>query len=467
MLATGAVSALAQETMTLSFYDAQGNALTFKHVQALQRGSNGGYEADALLDPSSLRLLVPTPMTDADQFTFTLPAGRPVAFALNWPTRSRGYGLVILDHEGRGFQSTTNINFTYQAAKDIKFRLDAARAARPDYAPSTNFNKAYSAAVKELDRAAQTTSPSVRGARGQKALEQLYLAFDLMLKEYGPAFARANKSRTTPWLGVTLEDITQYRWDLDKLAAMAGPYAWVRIVFQAEDQPADYAAVVQYAAAKGIRILGLPVDSSADLALSRDQYLQRYKAFIAAFPEVEVWEVGNEVNGGWSSDDIAGRVADVAAYCKGLGKKTYLSLFWQLNTIEPALALFNWVDANLPPSVRANLDYVGLSQYQEQAPVGPAFDQIMRRLQAEFPVQQIGLAELGYWIKGQRYWWAYNSNVTTAKRMILDQYYKASLGYAGSHGGGFWWNYASGGDAYDFDGVMARTLGGLNTLLGP
>ena len=120
--------------------------------------------------------------------------------------------------------------------------------------------------------------------------------------------------------------------------------------------------------------------------------------------------------------------------------------------------MFNWINANLPASVRSNLDYVGISQYQEQAPVGAAFDQIMRRLQVEFPNQQIGIGELGYWIAGQRYWWAYSSNVTAAKDIVLEQYYKASLGYAGSHGGGFWWNFASSGADYDFDSTMTNIV---------
>jgi hypothetical protein len=158
-------------------------------------------------------------------------------------------------------------------------------------------------------------------------------------------------------------------------------------------------------------------------------------------------------------------VADVAAYCKARGKKTYLTLFWQLNTSSPTFSLFNWMATNLPPAARSNLDYVGISQYQEQAPMGAAFDQVMNRMRAEFPGQRIGVAELGYGIAGQRYWWAYNSNVTTAKHMILEQYYKASLGYPGAQGAGFWWNFASGGTAYDFDATMTNTINDLRNFL--
>lgn len=468
LLAAQNCGAVTGGSLTFKFYDAAGNALSFAQVQALQTGPMAGaYPADAFLDPATLRLVSGTPMTGAGGFTFALPA-QPVSFAINWPTQAKGYGLVILDNGGAGFTNAATVNFTYQAAKDIRRRLDAALAARPDYSRSTNFNAAYSAASNCIAIADASALDSVRGAQGQLALEQLVCAYDLLLKEYGPIYARAHKSATAPWLGVTLEDVTNYKTDLDKLAAMAGNFAWARIVFQPGDAPSVYTAAVSYAKSKGVKVMGLCVDSSSDTTYTRAQYLQRYKDFIAAFPNIDAWEVGNEVNGGWLSADIAGRVADVAAYCKTQNKKTYLTLFWQLNTSDTTFALFNWINANLPATVRSNLDYVGLSQYQEQAPLGVAFDQLMRRMQSEFPSQQIGMGELGYWITGQQYWWIGNTNVTAAKDCILDQNYRAALGYAGANGGCFWWNFASGAPDYDFDATMTNAITTLkNSLLLP
>jgi hypothetical protein len=98
--------------------------------------------------------------------------------------------------------------------------------------------------------------------------------------------------------------------------------------------------------------------------------------------------------------------------------------------------------------------------------VGVVFDQVMRRMQAEFPNQQIGLGELGYWISGQQYWWAYNAtNVTTAKDMVLGQYYNAVLGYAGANGACFWWNFSSTGSDPDFDNTMTNSINTLKMAL--
>ena len=459
-------AALFGATLTLNFYDSSGAALSFSQVQSTQTGPGvGAYPADALVDPTTLRLITRTPMTDAGSLSFPLPATQPVAFAINWPTATQGYGLVIIDNGGGGYSSNATVNFTYQAARDIKRKLDAALTARPDYTKSAAFNAAYNAATNYLHTADSSAVESVKGAQGQLALDQLVVAYDLLLAEYGPVYARAHQSTTAPWLGFTMEDFSNYAADLDKLAGMAGPYAWVRFVFQPGTTPADYTAAVNYAKAKGIKVLGLPVDSSSDTSYTHAQYFQRYTNFIAALPTIDAWEVGNEVNGGWSSADIAGRVADVAAYCKAQGRKTYLTLFWQLNTASDTFSMFNWIAANLPASVCANLDYAGFSQYQEQALMGAAFDQVMRRMQAEFPNQQIGLGELGYWIDKQRYWRAYSAKVPAAKRAILEQYYKASLGYAGANGGCFWWNFASGGSDHDFDSAMTKTVRDLRKQL--
>ncbi len=461
--------AQAASTLTLTFYDTNGNLLTYKQVRSLQKGSQkGAYAADAFVDPVTLSLVSMTPMTDAGSLTFNLPSTVPVAFAINWPTSTQGYGLVIVDNGGAGYSNTATVNFTYQAALDIMRKLNAALAVRTNYAPSPAFTSAYNAAANCISIANSSPTGAVQGAQGQMALDQLVVAYDLLLKEYGPVYALNDirAGSTTPWLAVTMESVDTYQSDMNTLAAMSGPFAWVRIVFQVDTAPSYYTTAVNYAKSLGLKILGEPVDSSADTDYTDLQFMQRFTNYVTAFPNVDAWEIGNEVNGGWSSADVATRTANAAAYVKGLGKKTYLTLFWQINTAPTNdFALFNWISNNLPASVRSNLDYVGLSQYQEQAPVGAVFDQVMRRMQVEFPNQLIGLGELGYWISGQRFWWAYNTNVTTAKDMIVAQYYNATLGYAKAGGGCFWWNFSASGSDSDFDTNMDLSINAINNYL--
>lgn len=437
-------SAQAGGTVTLLFFDRNGVALTPAQVRSTSNNGGAGYNNDFLLNPSNLRAITSGPLyTSGSNLAFNIPS-QPVALAFNWPTLPGGYQLLILDNGGAGFTTAATINFTYQAALDTRRRLDAARAARPDYVPSSAFTNAYQAAVAQLASVDVYSPESAKGKAGQLALDNLAVAYDALLAEHGPVYAAANKSTLVPWIGFTIDTVSNYQTNVDLAASLAGPYAWIRIVFDAGQGPSTYTSIVNYAKSRGVKVLGQPVDSTNDKGYTRAQYKQRFIDFITAFPQIDAWEVGNEVNGSWLSSDIALRIADAAAEVKtrAPGKPTFLTLFWQINTDSVANSMFTWVNANLPASTRSNIDVVTFSQYQEQAPLGVAFDQVMKTLRAEFPTQKIGLGELGYWIPGQQFWWAYNqTDSLAAKRAVAKQYYNAVLDYPGSIGGVFWWTF--------------------------
>ncbi len=448
--ALGAPPALAAGTVTVLFYDRAGAALTLSQMRTLSNNGTAGYDNDALLNPTTLEVLTLNPLPGSGAATFSVPS-QPVAFALNWPTTPKGYSLVIVDNGGGGFTGTGTVNFTFQAALDTKRRLDAALTARPDYVHSTTFQTAYDSAVAHIAAAtAGGATESTKGKEGYLALDQLAVAYDALLAEYGPVYAHANLGTRTPWLGVTIDTTINYQANLDLAATLTQPYGWVRVVFDAGKGPADYDALISYAKSKGLKVLGQPVDSAFDTGYTRAQYKQRFIDFLTyyngvAHPALEGWEVGNEVNGSWLSADIAGRVADAAQEVRTRqpAAKTVLTLFWQINTDAVATSMFNWARANLPAAVRANIDVVLMSQYAEQAPMGLVFDQVMNQLHTEFPSQQVGLGELGYWIPGQQYWWAFSQTDPTGAglRGTAAQYYPASFAYGSSVGGVFWWNF--------------------------
>ena len=130
-------------TVTLLFFDRNGAALSPTQVRSISNNAGVGYNSDFLLDPANLRAISSGPLyTSGTNLAFNIPS-RPVALAFNWPTLPNGFGLVILDNGGAGFSSGATVNFCYQAARDIRSKLDAAKAARPDYVPSTKFNTAW------------------------------------------------------------------------------------------------------------------------------------------------------------------------------------------------------------------------------------------------------------------------------------------------------------------------------------
>ena len=453
-------------TVTVLFFDRNGVAMTPAQVRSVSNNGTIGYDNDALVDPVTLRAISSGPLyPSGNNLAFATP-GIPVALALNWPTVPHGYGLLILDNGGAGFTSSATINFTHEAAKDVKRRLDAALAARPNYLRSTQFQEAYNRAANRLAAIGTFTAESTKGKEGQLALDDLAVAYDLLLKEHGPQRAGRDQSTRMPWIGFTIDTVSNYQTNLDLAAKLGGPYAWIRVVFDYGQGPSTYANLINYAKTKGLKVLGQPVDSSYDRNYTRAQYKQRFTDFIAAFPQIDAWEVGNEVNGEWLSNDIAGKIADAAAEVKARapGKPTVLTLFWQLNTSSVVNSMFTWVQDKLPASTRDLIDVITVSQYQEQAPMGMVFDQMMQRVQAEFPKSKIALGELGYWIPGQTYWWAYSQNDpnVTARHAVARQYYNAAFDFPNSVGATFWWNFIT---EFRSDAVMQGIVAELRDQL--
>lgn len=432
--------------ITLVFYDRNGKKMSAAQIRRMSNNGKAGFDNDVLVSPKSLKVTKKSPLYRSKKtFAFHLPK-KPSALALNWPVKPGGYSLIILDNNGKGFSKSATVNFTYQAALDTKRKLDKALQKRKDYVRSKAFKRAYKAGTKKLKTAAKSSSQSVKGKYGQLALDQFAAAFDTMLADYGPSYAGKKRFKNPPWIGFTVDRREHYKESCDLAASLGGHYAWIRVVFDKGRKPSDYEKLIKYAKSKHLKILGQPVDSSDSAGYTYKEYLKRFKIFTDRFPQIDAWEIGNEVNGSWTGSGMPRKLAETAAYVrKKTGKLTVLTFFWQLNTSGKEYALFNWMDAHVPASVRKHIDCVFLSQYQEQAPVGTAFDQVMTRLGKEFPRAKIGLGELGYWIPGQRYWWAYSKKHpnSDARRAVCHQFYRAALGYPNSVGGGFWWNFCT------------------------
>lgn len=433
-------AAWGQDRIELRFFGRNGEELSYEQMRAVSNNGSAGYDNDCLVDPKSLHVLDGgRPIKNKDgRIWFELPDKRPVALAINWPSKPLGYSLVLLDNGGKGFSKACTVNFAYQASKDAMKALNKALSVRPGLALSASLASLVFEGRELVRRANEARSESERGRLGQLALDKVDEAYSLLLEE--SAFI---ESRKQTWLGVTFDTTEGYKENVNRTAQMANPYGWIRIVFDANTSPAVYKALVDYAHQKGLKILGQPVDSSYDKKYTVDQYLAFFKLFVEAFPQIDAWEVGNEVNGEWLTPQIAEKLSKAAAYCKQKGKTTLLTLFWQLNSCCPSNAIFNWCDTALDAKTRANLDYVTVSMYVEQGPMGLFFDRFMNQLHRAFPKQKLAIGELGYWIEGQRFWWAYDQTdpMGRAMRELCRHYYLASLGYAYSVGGCFWWNY--------------------------
>lgn len=442
------------QTVTLLFYDRSGNKIATAAARKIMKGSDTAYSTKktgwrnaALIDLVTLCDLKANPLaTSGGRLHFNLYS-TPVAFEVNWPT-TRGYSMMILDNGGTGFSASggsITVNFTYQAALDSMTKLNAELAARPDYRPSAAFTSAYNAAAADIATANGASDQSVKGKYGQLALDQLATATDLMLYEYGTYYAHAHLSAQTPWLGLTLDTITNYQSNLDLAEQIAGPYGWVRIVMDPGTAFSVYAPMVDYAHSIGLKVMGQPIDSSYAKRYLGSAYLARFQAAVAALPTVDAWEVGNEINGSWLGADMGTRVDQAAAWVKAnTTAKVVVTFYWQIGTDTPETSMFNWERANLLDSTVANTDIFFFSWYPEDAPMGLAFDQVMRALHNQFPTKQIGIGELDYWASdtSQAWWYGDDTSFTAGRKDVASEYYRASLGYPYSVGGEFWWYFA-------------------------
>jgi len=444
-------------TAEFAFFDRSGHGLNYKTLRKISNGTKG-WDNDALVTLPDLRLAALAPLTK--KLAVELPPGnRKRAFAINWPVEPLGYILAVVDMGGRGLSDGDKINFTYQAAKDMKRRLDR-RVADTKYEKSERFSKAYGDAASKLEKAENAADEPEKGRLGCLALDKLAEAYDIFLSEYGTANAKKLAASGGPMLAFTIDRIDGYRKNIDLARRIAGKFAWIRLYLDLALRFSEYDEIVEYAKKKGVKILALPVDSSdakKRKIASVDAYLQRFKDAIARWPEIDAWEVGNEVNGSWLPKDIDKKAAAATDYCRSKGKKTFLTLFWQINTDDAPYDLFTWID-KISPETRKKLDYVGLSIYPEQAPLGAdAMDMVFQRLQEEFKDSKTGVAELGYWIKGQRHWWAYDKKDPSGKAaaMVENQYYRAMFAYPSSFGGGFWWNFTT---EFDKNPALAKNI---------
>ncbi|GAA1949985.1 hypothetical protein [Catenulispora subtropica] len=497
-------------TLAVVFYDATGSAMTGQAAYDLMRNKADNLTnqyaqkiVTAFVNPATLEDVNPgntplMPTVNADSLSFPLPAGTPAGLAVTWATSgSRGYSQVVLDNGGAGYVADTTVNFTYQAALDLKRRFDAAVTTRttaiPAYIPSAAFTNAQNQLAADYATMTGATTDAARGRAGWPVLADLHAAYDILLTEYGPQLAKYKDEHNqgSPWFGTTFDAATNADTSarLGDAANATQPtgvvnpgYGWVRIVFDVGTQPSDYDNAVISAHNQGLQVMGMPFDSTTARACLPEtqpthctpaEYQARFAGIVDHFSNradnpklnIDAWEVGNEINGEWIDTDpvthayvygsgqMAVKIANAADYVHThTAAPAVGTLYWQVATSNyPLNSTFTWARNNLTAGgVGAKLDAVLLSTYIEDAPMGTGLDQAMNALVALFPTKQIGLGEFDYFYTNtSRYFWALthlNTSSTQAQAQaarptLATQYYSEALGYQTSVGGMFWWYF--------------------------
>jgi hypothetical protein len=238
-----------------------------------------------------------------------------------------------------------------------------------------------------------------------------------------------------------------------------------RIVFDTGEKPSHYVKAIQQFRPVSY-IMGELIDSS---------YMTRYKtvsavqSWTSSYTStlgslVDIWEVGNEVNGNWLSSqsngaDVLPKIEAMYDIVSNLGGATAITFFYEGEPSDPNNCIaadhggndmFTWIKAqfqlNLPPAqrsaetekIRLGLNYALISWYPDQCPgAKPNWPWVYTTLAGIFPNAKVGFGELGA---------ANPENGSNFEINEISGYYpmaKTGSGLPASYiGGYFWWYFA-------------------------
>jgi hypothetical protein len=180
-------------------------------------------------------------------------------------------------------------------------------------------------------------------------------------------------------------------------------------------------------------ILGEILDSFYVRQYTVDQYKNRTTEYLNAFVDkVDLWEVGNEINGEWlgSTSSVVAKMSGAYDLVKARGARAALTLYYNYNCWErPSNEMFTWAQANVPTRMKQGLDYVLVSYYEDDCNgYQPNWQAVFDRLGTMFPNSKIGIGECGTTRKAQ-------------KATYIRRYYDMTVNHPRFIGGHFWWYY--------------------------
>lgn len=235
-----------------------------------------------------------------------------------------------------------------------------------------------------------------------------------------------------PLYGVTVDDIySNLNGIVDSLDSLSQTPT-TRIVFDEFVPAKEYRPSVD-AIREVSFIMGEILDSFYMRQYSVSKFKQRTDEYLNEFKEkVDIWEIGNEINGEWlgKTSDVVKKMTYAYDKVKEKGGRAALTLYynkdcWSRSSNE----MFTWAEANIPDHLKMGLDYVLISYFEEDCNnLRPDWPVIFQRLGEMFPTSKIGFGEVGTTKKSK-------------KKEYLKRYYGLRISHPRYVGGYFWWWY--------------------------
>lgn len=178
--------------------------------------------------------------------------------------------------------------------------------------------------------------------------------------------------------------------------------------------------------------MGELLDSYFMKDYSAEQYEDRAGNYADSFgANIDVWEIGNEVNGEWLGDiqSVIGKVNSAFRIVKSAAKPTALTLYYNTGcTNSSEHEMFKWIE-NIPKGMKDSLDYVFVSYYEDDcAGFQPDWQSVFDSLHVIFPNSKLGIGECGTKFKKK-------------KKEFIRRYYSMEINTPNFAGGFFWWYF--------------------------
>lgn len=180
-------------------------------------------------------------------------------------------------------------------------------------------------------------------------------------------------------------------------------------------------------------VMGELLDSYYMSQYSYAQFVARVNEYYSTLTtNVDIWEIGNEVNGEWCGpiDSVTAKVMYAYKISKKYCKKVALTLYYNYNCwSNQQNEMFRWVNQKCPTKLRYGVDYLLVSYYEDDCnSYQPNWQRVFDSLHVLFPNAKLGMGECG------------TSN-TSQKASYITRYYTMNVTTPKYIGGYFWWYY--------------------------
>jgi hypothetical protein len=250
---------------------------------------------------------------------------------------------------------------------------------------------------------------------------------------------QSSSTCSAPIAGVTVDDLSGLSGIVGGLDALPRRPT-TRVVFDENVDASQYVAPL-----KSIDpvsdVMGELLDSEYVKKTSTADYVARAQSYLNTLGNsVNIWEVGNEVNGNWlgSYSDVSAKIQGAYNVDNGAGKKTALTLYYNPNNVDGASELTPtaFSEQYVPAAMRNGLDYVLLSYYETDfenyRPSAATLTALFQQLHALYPNAKLGFGEIGMDN-------AANAGSLVKAASIMAYYYGLNIPLDYYCGGGFWW----------------------------